>query len=48
VFLSQYRNLAPLRSAIGMMECWNNGILGLKDWGLGKKMLSFSDESIDK
>jgi hypothetical protein len=41
-------NLAPLRSAIGMMEWWNNGILGLKDWGLGKECLRFSDESIDK
>jgi hypothetical protein len=41
-------NLAPLRSAIGMMECWSNGILGLEDWGHGKKVLSVSDESIDK
>ena len=22
------KNLAPLRSAIGMLECWNNGIMG--------------------
>jgi hypothetical protein len=28
-------NLAPLRSAIGMIECWNNGILGLGNWGNG-------------
>jgi hypothetical protein len=28
-------NLAPLRSAIGMMECWKNGIMGLEDWGIG-------------
>jgi hypothetical protein len=26
----------------------NNGILGLEDWGHGKKVLSFSDEGIDK
>lgn len=31
-----------------MMEWWNNGILGLRDWEHGKKVLSFSDESIDK
>jgi hypothetical protein len=31
-----------------MMEWWNNGILGFKDWEHGKKMFSFSDESIDK
>jgi hypothetical protein len=28
-------NLAPLRSAAGMMECWNIGMLGLEYWGNG-------------
>jgi hypothetical protein len=27
------RNLAPLRSAIGMMECWNVGIMGFGKMG---------------
>jgi hypothetical protein len=34
------KNLAPLRSAIGMMECWNIGVLDLGNWGNGKKVFS--------
>jgi hypothetical protein len=26
-------NLAPLRSAVGILECWNNGIMGSEKMG---------------
>jgi len=30
-------NLAPLRSAIGIMECWNNGIMRFQSTSLKNK-----------
>jgi hypothetical protein len=50
------KELSSLRSQlIGMMECWNIGMLGLEDWGNGVlgcwgngKKVFFLSESIDK
>jgi hypothetical protein len=33
--LYYFKNLAPLRSAIGMLEWWNNGTMGFGKMGHG-------------
>ena len=53
-YVDPAKNLAPLRSAIGMLEYWKFGILGsgeMKKWAIGENRLGmelkmFTNEEI--